>query len=70
MVTGLPDIYYITPPTEISESCVVAKHERNSFPADVKERREKAIWELIHSDICGPISPASNGNKKYFMTLI
>ena len=26
--------------------------------------------KLVHSNICGPISPASSGNKKYFMTLI
>ena len=66
MVTGLLDI---TPPTEICESCVVAKHERNSFPSG-KSKRAQTILELIHSDICGLISPASNGNKKYFRTLI
>lgn len=38
-------------------------------------RKEKA-WrarrplELIHSDICGPINPVSNGKKKYFMSFI
>ena len=66
MVTGLPDI---TPPTEIYESCVVAKQERDSFPSR-KSRRAQTILELVHSDIFGPISPASNGNKKYFMILI
>ena len=66
MVTGLPDI---TPPTEICESYVVAKHERNYFPSR-KSRRAQAILELVHSDICGSISPTSNGNKKYFMTLV
>ena len=66
MATGLLDI---TPPTEICERCVVAKHKRNFFPFE-KSRRARAILELIHSDICGPISPKSNGNKKYFMTLI
>jgi transposase InsO family protein len=25
---------------------------------------------LIHSDICGPITPASNGNKRYILTFI
>jgi transposase InsO family protein len=25
---------------------------------------------LVHSDICGPINPASNGNKRYFITFI
>ena len=66
MVTGLPNI---TPPIEICESCVVAKHERDSFPSE-KSRRAQAILEFVHSDICGPFSPASNGNKKYFMTLM
>ena len=40
MVIELPDI---TPPTEICESCVVAKHKRNSFPSG-KSRRARAIW--------------------------
>ena len=66
MLIGLPDI---TPPIEICESSVVAKHERNSFPSG-KSRRAQVILELIHSNICGSISSASNGNKKYFMTLI
>ena len=65
MVTGLPDIT----PTLICESCVVAKHERNSFPSG-KSRKARAIYELIHLDIRGLISPASNGYKKYFMTLM
>lgn len=26
--------------------------------------------ELIHSDICGPITPTSNGGKRYFITFI
>ena len=66
MVTGLPDI---TPLSEICESCVVVKHERESFPFG-KSRKAQGILELVHSNICGPISPASNGNKKYFMTLV
>ncbi|MCI44253.1 retrovirus-related pol polyprotein from transposon tnt 1-94, partial [Trifolium medium] len=24
--------------------------------------------ELVHSDICGPINPTSNGGSRYFMT--
>lgn len=26
--------------------------------------------ELVHSDICGPINPISNGGKRYFITFI
>ena len=25
---------------------------------------------MVHSDICGPITPISNGGKKYFITFI
>ena len=66
MVTELPDI---TSPIEICESCVVAKHERNYFSSR-KSRRAQTILKLVHSDTCGPISPASNGNKKYSMIFI
>jgi hypothetical protein len=26
--------------------------------------------KLFHSDICGPISPSTNGNNKYFISFI
>ena len=26
--------------------------------------------ELVHSDICGPINPSSNGGKRYVITFI
>lgn len=28
------------------------------------------MLELVHSDICGPINPTSNGGKRYFITFI
>ena len=28
------------------------------------------MLELVHSDICGPINPISNGGKRYFITFI
>ncbi|KAF2310285.1 hypothetical protein GH714_007584 [Hevea brasiliensis] len=59
MVIGLPQI---TPPSQICEDCVVSKQHRNSFPQG-KSKRAKAALELVHSDICGPITPCSNGVK-------
>jgi hypothetical protein len=57
MVTGLPQI---TAPSQVCEECVVSKQHRNQFPQGKSWRVKKAL-ELVHSDICGPITPHSNG---------
>lgn len=64
MVAGLPQI---TTPSEVCEECVVSKQHRDSFPKG-KSWRAKNVLELVHSDLCGPINPSSNGGKRYFMT--
>jgi len=28
----------------------------------------KSVLQLVHSDICGPMNPTSNNNKRYFIT--
>ncbi|CAL8991481.1 unnamed protein product [Prunus brigantina] len=66
MVTGLPQI---TCPTEVCEVCVVGKQHRETFPKGKAWRARKPL-ELVHSDICGPITPASNAGKRYFITFI
>nr|CAN63519.1 hypothetical protein VITISV_017847 [Vitis vinifera] len=40
--------------------CVVTKQQRDPFPYRKSWRAKKAL-ELVHSDICGPITPTSNG---------
>ncbi|KAL0287793.1 UNVERIFIED_CONTAM: Retrovirus-related Pol polyprotein from transposon TNT 1-94 [Sesamum angustifolium] len=42
---------------------------RDSFSKG-KSWRAKQVLELIHSDLCGPIDPISNGGKRYFVTFI
>ncbi|CAL2238396.1 unnamed protein product [Prunus armeniaca] len=63
MVTDLPRI---TCPTEV---CEVGKQPRETFPKG-KAWRARRPLELVHSDICGPITPASNAGKRYFITFI
>lgn len=48
---------------------VVSKQHLSQFPQG-KSRRAKDVLELIHSDICGPINPISNRDKKYLITFI
>jgi len=66
MVEGLPQI---SAPLEICEDCVVSKQHRAQFPQR-KSWRAKSPLALVHSDICGPISPISNGGKRYIITFI
>jgi hypothetical protein len=47
--------------------CVVSKQHRDSFPKGTSWRAATKL-ELIHSDICGPINPSSNGGNRYFIT--
>lgn len=66
MVTGLPQI---VPPNNVCEECIIGKQHREQFP-QAKSWRAKKVLELVHSDICGPINPSSNGCKWYFITFI
>ena len=66
MVHGLPDMDYTK---QFCEGCVIGKQARNSFPRKVEFRARRCL-ELIHTDICGPITPNSFGEKRYFITFI
>jgi transposase InsO family protein len=64
MVKGLPEL------AEIEENCVdclTGKQSRDSIPKQAKWRASTKL-ELVHSDICGPINPQSNGGNRYFIT--
>lgn len=66
MVVGLPDIGDVK---VTCEACVKGKNHRVSFPKQSKWRATKKL-ELIHSDLCGPISPPSNSNIRYMISFI
>jgi len=60
VVTGIPEI---SVPLKVCEECVVSKQSRSQFPKG-KSWRANDVLELVHSDICGPINPSSNGGKE------
>ncbi|KAK2994415.1 hypothetical protein RJ640_009642 [Escallonia rubra] len=66
MVKGLPSI---DQPDQLCEACLVDKQHRHSFPKE-SISRAKAPLELIHTDVCGPIDPASLGKNIYFLLFI
>ena len=66
MVVGLPEIGEVK---TTCEACVRGKHHRVPFPKQSKWRATEKL-QLIHSDLCGPISPASNSQRRYLISFI
>ena len=66
MVKGLP---CIEEPKQVCRECALGKQHRDPFPVR-KGKRARFPLEIVHSDICGPITPVSFGKKRYFITFI
>ena len=66
MVTGLPHIDHAG---ELCDSCLVGKQRRLLFPKTAKYRAAEAL-ELVHGDLCGPITSAMHVRRKYFILLV
>lgn len=49
------------------ETCVFSKHTKLSFPRNNKARSNRVL-ELIHSDVCGPMSQPAWDGSRYFVT--
>jgi hypothetical protein len=48
---------------------LVAKQTRIPFPHSTHWRADETL-ELVHVDLCGPITPSTVGGNKYFMLII
>ncbi|GJZ85113.1 retrovirus-related pol polyprotein from transposon TNT 1-94 [Tanacetum coccineum] len=60
MVNGLP---LLKASSKLCSECVEGKQSRDRFQQSSAWRATQPL-QLIHSDICGPITPASNGQKR------
>ena len=65
LVKGLPQFQN---PNEVCAHCISGKHSRASFPYSVY--RSLSVLEMMHMDICGPISPQKVGGKRYFFLIM
>ena len=66
MVRGLPHIKH---GGELCDNCLAGKQRRLPFPKVAKYRAKDAL-ELVHGDLCGPITSATNGGRRYFLLLM
>ncbi|KAL6318414.1 hypothetical protein AAG906_041179 [Vitis piasezkii] len=63
------DMHEIIINAQTCESCELGKQHRKSFPQNMSKRATHKM-ELVHSDICGPMSIASLSNNVYFALFI
>ena len=66
LVIGVPQIKI---EKNVCGSCLLGKQARQSFPQATTFRAEKVL-ELIHGDLCGPITPTTSAGNRYIFVLI
>ena len=66
MVDGLPLIRKVE---QVCDGCALGKHHRRPFP-QVSSWRASTGLELVHTDLCGQITPPTPGGKSYFMLIV
>lgn len=69
MVNGIPNIKNVVEISLICEICVKSKITKLPFVKTAYKKSHRPL-ELIHSDICGPITPCTYDNKRYFVTFL
>ena len=66
MTTGLPK--FGDQHNGVCRGCALRKNGKRPFQAN--DSRAKGILDLIHSDLCGPMSVATLSGFSYFVTII
>jgi hypothetical protein len=66
MVTGVPD--FSSEHHELCKGCTLGKYTKTVFPSS--DSRITRILDLIHSDVCGPMSSASLIGYLYYVVFI
>ena len=52
----------------VCKGCAKEKNKKRTFPST--ESKAKGILEIIHSDVCGPISSSSLSGYAYYVSFI
>ena len=57
-----------TEQSEVCKGCALSKYVKTTFPSS-DSRSAKAL-DLIHSDLCGPLSTTSLKGYEYYVTFV
>lgn len=66
MVDGVPMIDRVE---KFCDGCALGKQHRAPFPRASSYRSECGL-ELVHGDLCGPITPATPSGNRYFLLIV
>jgi transposase InsO family protein len=66
MVRGLSCVDRVE---QLCDGCLVGKQRRAPFPREGQYRASKVL-ELVHGDLCEPITPATTTGDNYFLLII
>jgi hypothetical protein len=65
-VTGLPE--FSSDQHDVCKGCALGKYAKTTFPSS--DNKSKEILDLIHLDVCGPMSAVSIGGFSYYVSFI
>lgn len=65
-VRGVPMIEH---PTQVCEGCLVSQKNRHLFPKEAQWHANYPL-ELLHADLCGPITPHTIACNQYFLQIV
>ena len=66
MVRGMPVIKH---DGHLCDTCVLTKQRRAPFPAHAQYRAQEQL-ELVHGDLCGPVTPVTPSGGRFFLLLV
>jgi hypothetical protein len=66
MVRALPSLDHVE---QFYDVCVLTKQRRLPFSQQSSFRAKERL-ELVHGDLCGLVTPATPGGRRYFLLLI
>lgn len=66
MVSGMPKI---NQPKGVCDGCLMSKQARKKFSSKTSYEAEKVL-DLVHGDLCGPISPNTASGYRYFFLVV
>ena len=66
MVKGLPE--FSTEQSNVCRGCALGKYTKTAFTSS--DSRSAKVFDLIYSDLCGPMSVVSLRGFEYYMTFI
>ena len=66
VVEGLPEMQ--EKHEGVCKGCAKGKNTKNTFPSS--KSKEKGILEIIHFDVCGPMSSSSLSGYVYYISFI